>query len=118
MNSFNVVDFHKEWVEMGLIEIDDFLINCLLNPSWMRIQTLSKPIKEKLVKHYTNHIDGFISLHNGEHIKEQFSSAINFINNQNFDHLLPECYFRLKEIDDIRNENFAEIFPELKEIYE
>jgi len=118
MNSFNIVDFHKEWVDLDLIKIDDFFINILLEAPYLRLQALPDNLKEKVTHLYQDHIDGYISSHNGERVNGHFQSAINFINQKDYSHLLPEFCSITKKLDDIRDENFAEIFPELKELYD
>jgi hypothetical protein len=44
VNALHVVDFHKNWVEQGLIKAQDFNFNLLQWPKWLRIDNLSTRI--------------------------------------------------------------------------
>lgn len=118
MNSFNIVDLHKEWVDQGLIGLNNFHINYVLVPEHLRIQTLSNQLKEKVINYYQNHIDNFIIPNGGGYIETEFKNAITFISKEDYSDHLPKFREIMKKLDEIRNENFVDIFPELKDLYD
>lgn len=117
MNSFNITEFHKEWVELGLISLEKFHINLVLEPPHMRIQILPDHLKKTVVKLYQDHIDNYLIPNNGSRIIEEFNSAIDFITKEDYNHLMPKFVTLMKKLDNIRNENFIDHFPELTELY-
>lgn len=115
MNSFHVVDFHKECLETGFIESPDhFRLNILQFPLHFRLQMLPADIKHRLVDHYQQYIKYLESLPNSRSIVSDFKTAINFI--QAEDHYPTEIEnFRknVSQVDTIRKETFSDVFPEL-----
>ncbi len=57
MNVLHVIDFHREWTELGLIKAKDFNINLCQSPEWYRPNIFPKWFKEKYIKSkYEDHI--------------------------------------------------------------
>jgi radical SAM protein with 4Fe4S-binding SPASM domain len=57
MNVLHVIDFHKEWTEMGLIEAKDWNINICQGPEWYRANIFPKWFKEEIIKpKYEEHL--------------------------------------------------------------
>ena len=56
MNSLHVCDFHKNWVEQGLIKPQDFNFNLLQHPIWQRMDILPPEHKERVKEKYEDHI--------------------------------------------------------------
>lgn len=118
MNSFHVVDFHRECLETGFIETaDHFRLNILQVPLHFRLQTLPSKMKYKLIDHYEKYIEELSKKKNSKLIINDFRSAVNFIKADNLSHEIENFKKNISQIDKIRNENFTEIFPELKEIF-
>lgn len=118
MNSFNITEFHKEWIEMGLIGLENFRINLVLEPPHMRIQILPEHLKKTVVELYQDHIDNYLIPNYGNNIINEFKSAIEFVTKEDYNHLLPKFRTLMKKLDAIRNENFLDVFPELAELYD
>ena len=55
-NVLNLPDFHKEWIEEGLLEPSNIRINILLDPTYMRLSILPPWIKSKVAERYHEHI--------------------------------------------------------------
>jgi organic radical activating enzyme len=164
MNVLHVLDFHREWTELGLIQAKDFNINLCQSPDWYRPNIFPKEFKERvIVPKYQEHIEwlknkdslkratnGFESLlkfilsNNKEEIQvhefeyetfkgESWPSWNDFCNgvksknsliNEEIDQFvqsikqtrgLQEFKNQIKKLDEIRNENFWKVFPELNE---
>lgn len=116
MNSFHMPDFHRDWMDRGLIQAQDFNINILMNPPHYRIDNLPNNLKEKLVAKYKEHIEYIRPLDGLQRATNGYESAINFINQPANEQLLQDFLKLTNQVDDVRNENFKETFPELSEL--
>lgn len=118
MNCFHVVDFHRECVNTGFIENPDrFRLNMLQHPFHFRIQILSDALKHKLIRHYEKYIIELQTLNNSSSIITDFQMAINFIKSESYKHEIKNFKQSINQIDNIRNELFINIFPELRELF-
>ena len=117
MNSFHLVDFHKECLETQFIQSPDhFRLNMLQFPLHFRLQILPDKIKHKLIDHYQQYIKYLETLQYSRSIISDFYTAINFIQAEDYSNEITNFKKRINEIDLIRNENFAEVFPELNDL--
>lgn len=116
MNVFNVVDFHREWVDQGLINPQDFHINILQDPQRYRIDALPKPMKQRVEELYNTHIEWLEPQDHLARAVNGFRSAVTFMNATDNSELLKEFVYRTDELDKFRNENFFAVFPELEEL--
>ncbi len=57
VNALHVVDFHKNWVEQGLIKPQDFNFNLLQFPLWQRMDLLPEEFKQQIKEKYEKHIE-------------------------------------------------------------
>lgn len=113
LNSFHMPDFHRDWMDKGFINAQDFNINILMNPPHYRIDNLPNNLKEKLVAKYKEHIEYIRPLDGLQRATNGYESAINFINQTANEQLLQDFLKLTAQIDAIRDENFKETFPEL-----
>jgi len=116
MNVFNVVDFHKEWIEQGLIKAQDFHINILQDPQRYRIDVLPAEMKQRVADQYNKHIEWLEPQDHLARAVNGFRSAITFMNATDNSELLKEFVYRTDQLDKFRNENFFAVFPELEEL--
>jgi len=117
LNCFHVVDFHRDCVSSGFIESPDrFRLNVLQHPTHFRLQILPEHLKSQLVEHYENYIKELTKLDNSKSVVDDFRAAINFIQTENCEHELDNFRKNILQVDDIRNEEFVKIFPELVEL--
>jgi len=116
MNVFNVVDFHKEWIEQGLIKPQDFHINILQDPQRYRIDVLPAEMKQRVADQYNKHIEWLAPQDHLARAVNGFRSAITFMNATDNSELLREFVYRTDQLDKFRNENFFAVFPELEEL--
>lgn len=113
-NILHLPKFHKEVVELDLINVDELKINILQGPPWYRISTLPLDWRKKAEKNIRNHIKYFINnFDNHKNIENQFQSIIDFLNQNDTSEYLDEFIRRTKDLDKLRNESFKGIFPEL-----
>lgn len=115
MNVLHILDFHKEWVDLGLVQPKDFNFNICQGPEWYRIDTLPKSFKENVVKPaYEEHIEWLEPQDKLERATNGYRSAINFMMAEDKSNLWERFLTETKKLDNLRNEDFFNIFPELK----
>ena len=122
-NVLNLPDFHKEWIEEGLLEPGNIRINILLDPTYMRLSILPPWIKQRVIKRYEEHIDYLKQFEvkvnfKGKSIKsviQDYKNIMQFMEQDRTEELKVWKYKTFK-IDKIRQEDVFEVFPELKDI--
>lgn len=80
INALHLPDFHREWVEQGLIEPKNFNINLLYTPSYMNINNSPAEFKEMVKEKYLNHIKWIQTYDNNNKAVESFSMVLNALN--------------------------------------
>lgn len=114
MNALHLPDFHRTWIEKGLLRDSDedaFHLQVLLDPAEYRLQVLPEIVKERVAESYTRHMEEVLKPRGIN--PKMWESALRFMWAEDLSHLLPawrECTARL---DELREERFAEVFPEL-----
>ena len=117
MNVLHVLDFHKEWVELGLVQPKDFNFNICQGPDWYRIDTLPMDFKTNVVKPaYEKHIEWLAPQDKLERATNGFKSAINFMMAEDNSKHWPKFIEETKKLDTTRKEDFWTTFPELAEL--
>ena len=116
-NALHVPDFHKNWVEQGLIKPQDFNFNLLQYPLWQRMDLLPANEKEKVTAKYKSHIKWLKSQDHLTRASKGFESALDWMNKKDMSHHLPTFIGETRKYDKIRNENFTDVFPEWKELF-
>jgi len=117
MNVLHVLDFHKEWTELGLIQAKDFNINICQSPEWYRIDILPEKFKhEVVIPAYEKHIAWLETQDTLHRATTGYKSLLNLLTAQDASHLLPKFQEEIKKLDDIRDENFWKVFPELNDL--
>jgi organic radical activating enzyme len=166
MNVLHVLDFHREWTELGLIEAKDFNINLCQSPEWYRANIFPQLFKDQvIVPRYQQHLEWLRPIDSLKRATNGFESLLKFILTNNFDRKIEIQEFEYKtfkgaswpnwkdfqqgkksknplinkeiedfvnsikqtnefnefkkqieKLDNIRNENFWKVFPELNEL--
>jgi organic radical activating enzyme len=115
MNVLHVLDFHREWADLGLIKAKDFNVNICQSPEWYRIDIFSDDFKRDVIEPaYRRHIEWLDPQDSLRRATTGFQSAINFMMSANNSHLLPRWKEETEKLDRVRDENFWETFTELK----
>jgi sulfatase maturation enzyme AslB (radical SAM superfamily) len=115
MNVLHILDFHREWVDLGLVKPKDFNFNICQGPDWYRIDILPQQFKELVVKPaYEKHIAWLSDKDDLKRATSGYQSAINFMMAQDRSELLSRFIQETEKLDDIRNEDFWQTFPELQ----
>ena len=114
LNAKSLLDFHRQWVETGLIRPQDLNVNILQDPAYYRIDIATPEYKEELSTRYLNHIQWLREV--GDPLgraTQGFESAITFMNATDNSHLIPKFWEKTRQLDEIRNESLLSVIPEL-----
>lgn len=109
-NVFSLPSFHTEAQNRGWIEPDEFYIHLLHDPENQRTQILPPSLKEEIKKIYPKYID---SLSDGMS-KTCFQTVLEYTLQEDKSHLIPAFLRDMRSLDQIRGEDFFQVFPELK----
>jgi hypothetical protein len=113
MNAWHLPDFHRDWVERGLIRAQDLNVNILQDPLYYRIDIAPAEYKEELNTKYLNHIMWLRDQDSLGRATQGFKSAITFMMATDNTHLIDTFWRKTHELDDIRKESWSTVVPEL-----
>lgn len=116
MNVAHVPDFHRNWVNRGLIQPQDLNVNILQDPAYLRIDIATPEYKQQLVEQYQTHLTWLRPLDPLQRATVGFESAINFMMSTDNTQLLNKFWSKTHELDLLRNESILDVIPELKEL--
>jgi MoaA/NifB/PqqE/SkfB family radical SAM enzyme len=115
-NVGHVPDFHREWVDLGLIRPMDWNINILQGPNYERADILPQYYKEKITDKLNQHIEWLEPKDNLTRATHGYRGIVNFINQNNQESLLREFFANNDKLDLVRNEKFEDVFTEYKDL--
>jgi organic radical activating enzyme len=113
MNALHVTDFHRSWVEKGLIKPQDFNINILQDPAHYRIDIATPEYKDSIREKFLRHLEWLEPLDHLNRASTGYKSALNYMQNDN-SALLDKFWAKTDQLDQIRGENILDSIPELK----
>ena len=114
MNAWHITDFHRNWVERGLIQAQDLNVNILQDPDYYRIDIAPKEYKEKLQERWEEHLEWLKPQDELQRATQGFESAIRFMNSTDNTHLIDTFWKKSHQLDDIRSEDITKLLPELE----
>jgi hypothetical protein len=114
MNAWHLPDFHRDWVERGLIKPQDLNVNILQDPPHYRIDIAPIKYKQRLRIKYQEHLGWLKNQDPLERASEGFKSAINFMMATDNTHLIDTFWRKTHELDIIRSESWLSVIPELQ----
>ena len=116
MNALHLPDFHRDWVEKGLLKPQDLNVNILQDPAYLRIDIAPAEYKQKIQLKYEQHLEWLRPLDHLNRATVGFESAITFMNSTDNTQLLDTFWRKTHELDSLRKENVIDILPELRAI--
>ena len=117
VNSLHITDFHRHWVEEGLIKPMDFNFNLLQYPDWQRMDLLPQNEKERVTAKYNEHIAWLKSQDHLTRASKGFESALDWMNKKDMSKHMPMFINETRKYDKIRDENFTQVFPEWQGLF-
>jgi len=115
MNAFHILDFYKWCVDSKFILPTDFKLDSLSMPEHYNIQGLPLEIKNKVVERYNEFFESYLVQFDDEtldYVKSQFENVLNHMNATQTS-TINDFSEENSKLDNIRDENFSEIFPEM-----
>jgi hypothetical protein len=113
MNALHLPDFHRAWVDQGLLKPQDLNVNILQDPAHFRIDIAPQEYKDRIHRRLQQHLEWLRPLDPLQRATVGFESAINFMLSTNNTHLLDTFWRKTHELDRIRNETILSVIPEL-----
>ena len=114
MNVLHVLDFHREWTDLGLINAKDFNVNICQSPEWYRVDIFPAEFKQDvIVPAYEQHIAWLKPQDNLKRATNGFRSTLNLLKSTDQSHLWPRFVEECTKLDMVRKEDFWATFPEL-----
>jgi len=113
MNVQHVPDFHRDWIECGLLKPQDLNVNVLQSPDWYRVDCLPEYMKQDVTAKLEAHIAWLSPQDHLQRATNGFKSTISFMNSQDNTQHLKKFNQVTAQLDSVRTENFYEVFPEL-----
>jgi len=122
-------DFHRDWTEKGLICINQITPHLLLHPLYYSIQILPKEIKLRVEEKINSHISWikeYAQAHpdcidanapSVENLINELKGYLKYMNSKDETRLISEFREMTAKLDKLRQENTAETFPELAELF-
>ena len=114
MNAMHLPDFHKDWVEKGLLRPQDLNVNILQDPVQYRIDIAPMEYKQQIKQKFDEHLEWLRPQDPLSRATVGFESAINYMMSTDNTHLIPKFWSVTDQLDKIRKENILDIIPELK----
>ena len=112
INALHVPDFHREWVELGLIKPENFNIQNIYQPEYMRIDRSTPELRDLIIKKYNQHLKWLRPLDTEGRATQGFQSVINYLDNlKGFDKDL--FWSNIKPLDEYYGVDLLDVFPEL-----
>jgi radical SAM protein with 4Fe4S-binding SPASM domain len=116
MNALHLPDFHRDWVEKGLLKPQDLNVNILQDPAYLRIDIAPADYKQRIQSKYEQHLEWLRPLDQLNRATVGFESAITFMNSTDNTQLLDTFWRKTYELDSIRREHVLDVLPELRAI--
>ena len=114
MNVLHVLDFHKEWSDLGLIRPKDFNVNICQSPEWYRIDIFPEEFKRNVIEPaYQAHIAWLEPQDKLQRATNGFKSALNIMHSNDATEHWARFVDETAKLDNLRGENFWTTFTEL-----
>ena len=113
MNAWHLPDFHRAWVDQGLLRAQDLNVNILQDPVHYRIDIAPQEYKQRLVEKFQTHLEWLKPQDHLQRATTGFESAITYMMKTDNTHLIDQFWRKTHELDALRKENIMNIIPEL-----
>lgn len=114
MNALHLPDFHRDWVDRGLLRPQDLNVNVLQDPEHYRIDIAPAAYKDRVREKIQRHLEWLRPQDQLNRATQGFESAINFMDGTDNSHLIPKFWSKSQQLDDIRSEDILQVIPELE----
>jgi hypothetical protein len=120
-NAYNLIEFHREWVELGYIQPDQIMINPLDTPSYYSLKNIPDWKKREIEEHFHKQIVWLSTFRGCQSIISRYETAIKYMwadtgKQESLDDSMRFFNRVTTKLDAIRKESFFDVFPEHKNI--
>ena len=116
MNALHLPDFHRAWVDQGLLKPQDLNVNILQDPAYLRIDIAPAEYKAKISEKYQEHVEWLRPLDPLQRATVGFESAVKFMMATDNSKLISKFWEKTFALDRIRKESVLDTIPELDEM--
>jgi len=116
LNAWHLPDFHRSWVEKGLLKAQDLNVNILQDPAYLRIDIATPEYKQQINEKIQAHLEWLRPQDSLNRATVGFESAVNFMMATDNTALIPKFWSKMTELDRIRKEELLAVIPELREL--
>lgn len=113
----SLFDFHRTWVEEGLLNIDNIRVNILTHPRYFSITMLTPEQKLEVHKLYEQYFKWLTDNNAAPHTIHAIKGITDYMDSADHRDLIPEFKNVITTIDNLRDESLIDIFPELKPLW-
>ncbi|MCM3135794.1 twitch domain-containing radical SAM protein [Paenibacillus polysaccharolyticus] len=125
-NIMKLVEIHKYMYENNYINLDKICINLLHYPEFYSAKLLPSEMKKQVTEEILNHLSWLrqqapyndINQDYDPESLDQWESVIAYMNSEDWTHLIPRFFENTAKLDELRNENLLDVFPELRVLNE
>jgi len=115
LNALHLPDFHRSWIDQGLIKPEDFNIQVLLTPAYFRVDCAPEYLKNLIREKYQEHIKWLRPRDTVGRAIYGFESILNYLDNdKEFDSV--KFWNKVLPLDKYYGKNLIETFPELADL--
>lgn len=119
-NIMTLTDFSRWAIESGYFLLNHIVINLLYMPEYLNMQILPLKMKQDIILKIKDHIQWLENQHyiesDSSELVKQFQTCIEYIIDKDLSELIPKFLQITNSLDEIRKENYLEIFPELHQL--
>jgi radical SAM protein with 4Fe4S-binding SPASM domain len=113
INALHLPDFHRSWVNNGLIKAEDYSIQLLFKPTYMRVDRAPAELKKQIYKKYQEHLEWLAPLDPLGRAASGFNSVLQYLDSTSKFNA-EEFWFEVTRLDRFHNTNLLNDFPELQ----
>ena len=113
LNVLHIPEFHKSWVDLDFIKPEDFNIQILFRPEYLRVDHAPELLKEKIHQVYNDHIDWILSRDSLGRATYGFQSVLSYIENEH-EFNVTDFWNNINSLDRYYNTRITDVFPELE----
>ena len=104
INALHIPDFHRNWVDQGLLKPQDFNFNLLQYPFWQRMDLASAEYKQKIKDKYEKHLEWLRPLDHLTRASKGFESGIDYMMRRDNHKHIDQFKTEMQRLDNIRDE--------------
>jgi radical SAM protein with 4Fe4S-binding SPASM domain len=112
LNALHLPDFHRSWVDQGLIKSEDFNVAMLFGPSYLRVDHAPIYLKNLIREKYREHLEWLRPKDTVGRAVYGFESILNYIEN-NAEFNAVKFWNNIKPLDNYYGLDLVTTFPEL-----